>query len=149
MYRGKLIQILQILDDRICDVYNAARKAAFETPACAERIDGVLDAAGAVRVLRREVEDEVKRSVVGLEIFSHGGARILGHVEILACVVSRDEPRNRLTVLVRRDERHDPYVTANVYIHDLTGRDVTSWDCGHYFDSETEAREDFAKRAGL
>ena len=146
MYRKKLLSILETLDARICDVYTAARKAALETPECAERIDGVLDAAGAARVLRREAQDETIRPVVALEVFARGGARILGHVEVLG--VLQLDP-SAYVVLVKRDDPYDPYVTARVYIHDDTGRDIREWDTGHYFSDLKAAQADFVKRAGL
>lgn len=143
MNRNTIKTILGVLDGRLVDAYRESSNN-----------EGAKEAIGACRTLRREIEDHLHRRVKGLEVFGWGGASfVLNGAEILACLCVA---RNEYVVLMEwGDEQHHKFVTAKVWVHDDSGRDVMSWDHGNYFEGHAygddlrEAKADFAKRAGL
>lgn len=80
------------------------------------------------------------------------GRNILPHVVVLAIIDDgKDNGMSEsATILVRSDDKYEPYVTARVWWHNTPeGGTVKEWDHGHYFSNLGCARADFAKRAKL
>ncbi len=143
MNRNNILAACKLLDELLCGPLNPG-----STATDAER----LTALGQARVLRREIEDDLNRGPRrGFEVHARLAPLLVNGAKLIAVALRNEGDANGVeyVVLVKRDERHQPFVVAAVYVHDDTGRTQTGWDTGSYFDDERTARVEFARRAKL